>query len=178
MWPGPVTTVEVLTQPAAIRGPRGPTSTRTPAQFGDHVIMFLKLSAKLYTSVFHHGLKVSSLQRGTSWADSSAEEERSPWGSGQRVPPKAGTLCLSLSASCLHPSTGRNKWASSNHVYISDRGSRGRRPHSESSPISTLVLPIKNHVCVNQAWWPVPVIPSLRRLRQENLRSSSPAWPT
>lgn len=62
MWPGPVTTVEVLAQPAAIRGPRGPTSTHTPAQFGDHIIMFLKLSAKLYTSVFHHGLKVLSLK--------------------------------------------------------------------------------------------------------------------
>lgn len=102
-----------------------------------------------------------------SGADSSAEEERSPWGSGQRVPPKAGALCLPLSASCSHPSTGRNKWASSNHVYISDRGSRGRRPHSESSPISTLFYLFKIVcVCVNQAWWPVPVIPSLRRLRQ------------
>lgn len=27
--------------------------------------MFLKLSAKLYTSVFHHGLKVGELQQGT-----------------------------------------------------------------------------------------------------------------
>lgn len=169
MWPGPVTTVEVLTQPAAIRGPRGPTSTRTPAQFVDHVITFLKLSAKLYTSVFHHGLTVLSLK-------SSSRHERGrqqcrrgkePWGSGQRVPPKAGALCLPLSASCSHPSTGRNKWASSNHVYISDRGSRGRRPHSESSPISTLFYLFKIVcVCVNQAWWPVPVIPSLRRLRQ------------
>lgn len=68
VWSGPVTAVEILTQSAAIRGPKGPPSTCTPAQFGDHVIMFLKLSAKLYTSVFHHGLKVLSLQRGMSWA--------------------------------------------------------------------------------------------------------------
>lgn len=60
--PGPVPAVEVLTQPAAIRGPGAPPSTRTPAQFGDHIIMFPKLSAKLYTSVFHHGLKVLSLK--------------------------------------------------------------------------------------------------------------------
>lgn len=38
-----------------------------------------------------------------SWADNSAEEEMSPWGSGQRVPPKAGALCLPLSASCSQP---------------------------------------------------------------------------
>lgn len=60
--PSPVTTVEVLTQPAAIRGPQGPPSTCTPAELGDHVMMFLKLSAKLYTSVFHHGLKVLRLK--------------------------------------------------------------------------------------------------------------------
>lgn len=43
--------------------PLGPTvHPHTLARFGDHIIMFLKLSAKLYTSVFHHGLKVLSLE--------------------------------------------------------------------------------------------------------------------
>lgn len=98
----------------------------------------------------------------------------SPGGSGQRVPPKAGTLCLPLSASCSHPSedspgAGRSKWTSSNHVYIEDRGSRGKHPHSENSPISTsfcFVFNLSKIMCVNQAWRPVPVTPSLRRLRQ------------
>lgn len=103
--PGPVPAVEVLTQPAAIRGPGAPPSTRTPAQFGDHIIMFPKLSAKLYTSVFHHGLKVLSLKSSArrELGDRCAEEEMSPWGSRQRVPPKAGALCLPPSASCSHP---------------------------------------------------------------------------
>lgn len=110
-----------------------------------------------------------------SWADSCNRKKAvSPGGSGQRVPPKAGTLCLPLPASCSHPSedspsAGWSKWTSSNHVYIEDRGSRGKRPHSKNSPISTsfcFVFNLFKIMCVNQAWRPVPVTPSLRRLRQ------------
>lgn len=63
------------------------------------------------------------------------------------------------------PSAGRNKWTSSKHVSIEDRG-QGKCPHSKNSTISILFFKLSKIVCVNQAWWPVPVSLSLRRLRQ------------
>lgn len=57
------------------------------------LIMFLKLSAKLYTSVFHHGLKVGELQQGTGdWVDpaEARKENYSPQltGRSQHPPPR------------------------------------------------------------------------------------------
>lgn len=149
MWPGPVTAVEVLTQPAAIRGPRGPTSTRTPAQFGDHLIMFLKLSAKLYTSVFHHGLKVLSLK-------SSARHElgtqqcrrgKEPLGLRTEGPsqgwcPLPPSLCFLLTPQHWPEQVGKQQSC----LYLRQR-KQGQAPHSESSPISTLFYLFKI-VCV------------------------------
>lgn len=42
----------------------------------------------------------------------------------------------------------------------------GSCPHSKNSKISSLFFYPSKIMCVNQAWWPVPVIPSLRRRRQ------------
>lgn len=170
MWPGPVTTVEVLTQPAAIRGPRGPTSTRTPAQFVDHVITFLKLSAKLYTSVFHHGLTVLSLK-------SSSRHERGrqqcrrgkePLGLRTEGPsqgwrPLPPSFCFLLTPQHWPEQVGKQQSC----LYLRQRKQGQAPPQRELTNLHS-VLPIQNRVCVcvNQAWWPVPVIPSLRRLRQ------------
>lgn len=38
-------------------------------------ILFLKLSAKLYTSVFHHGLKSEHFGKARGWADTGGEKE-------------------------------------------------------------------------------------------------------
>lgn len=68
--------------------PQGPAVRLHTGSVGRSHFTFLKLSAKLYTSVFHHGLKVLSLksQRGVSWADCVQKRKLSPRGSGQRVP--------------------------------------------------------------------------------------------
>lgn len=66
--PRPVSAVEVHAQPAAVSGARRAAVARPPRRLSLEVtllIMFLELSAKLYTSVFHHGLKVGELVRGT-----------------------------------------------------------------------------------------------------------------
>lgn len=60
--PRPVSAVEVHTQPAAVgeparRPPPGPHTGRLSLEIL-FSIMFLELSAKLYTSVFHHGQNV------------------------------------------------------------------------------------------------------------------------
>lgn len=49
--------------------------------------------------------------------------------------------------------------------FFEDRG-QGKCPHSKNSTVSILFFYLSKIVCVNQAWWPVPVSPSLRRLRQ------------
>lgn len=150
MWPGPVTTVEVLTQPAAIRGPRGPTSTRTPAQFVDHVITFLKLSAKLYTSVFHHGLTVLSLK-------SSSRHERGrqqcrrgkePLGLRTEGPsqgwrPLPPSFCFLLTPQHWPEQVGKQQSC----LYLRQRKQGQAPPQRELTNLHS-VLPIQNRVCV------------------------------
>lgn len=153
--------------------PQGPAVRLHTGSVGRSHFTFLKLSAKLYTSVFHHGLKVLSLksQRGVSWADSVQKRKLSRRGSGQRVPPKTGVLCLPLSTFCSRPSRGTGqcwpiKWTSSKHVCVEDGGSRGRCPHSKHSKVSIVFFYPSKIMCVNQAWWLMPVLSTLRRLRQ------------
>lgn len=134
--------------------PQGPAVRLHTGSVGRSHFTFLKLSAKLYTSVFHHGLKVLSLksQRGVSRADSVQKRKLSPRGSGQRVPPKTGVLCLPLSTFCSRPSRGTGqcwpiKWTSSKHVCVEDGGSRGRCPQQALKSLHCVFLPIQNHVC-------------------------------
>lgn len=168
MWPGPVTTVEVLTQPAAIRGPQGPTSTRTPAQFGDHIIMFLKLSAKLYTSVFHHGLKVLSLKSSARHELGRQECRRGNEPLGLRTEgPSQGWCPLPPSRLPAHTPAlaGTSGQAAIMFILWTEGAGTGTlTARTRQSPLCLFYL--FKIVCVNQAWWPVPVIPSLRRLRQ------------
>lgn len=67
--PRPVPAVEVHAQPAAVGEPARPHRPGPHAGRLSLVItlsiMFLEPSAKLYTSVFHHGLNVRELVRGT-----------------------------------------------------------------------------------------------------------------
>lgn len=77
----------------------------------------------------------------------------SPRGSGQRVSPKTGILCLSLPTSAHAPaeeqaSAGQIKWTSSEHVYVEDGGSRGQVPsQQELKSLHFVFLPNQNHVC-------------------------------
>lgn len=174
MWPGPVTTVEVLTQSAAIRGPQGPPSTRTPAQFGDHIITFLKLSAKLYTSVFHHGLKVLSLKsssrpelgrqlcrRGSEPLGLRTEGPSQGW---HPLPP---TLCFLLTPQQRNSPVLAGASGQAAIMFISrteGAGAGALTARTHQSPFCLFYL--FEIMCVNQAWRPVPVSPSLRRLRQ------------
>lgn len=155
MWPGPVTTVEVLTQSAAIRGPQGPPSTRTPAQFGDHIITFLKLSAKLYTSVFHHGLKVLSLKsssrpelgrqlcrRGSEPLGLRTEGPSQGW---HPLPP---TLCFLLTPQQRNSPVLAGASGQAAIMFISrteGAGAGDLTARTHQSPFC--FLPIRNHVC-------------------------------
>lgn len=155
MWPGPVTTVEVLTQSAAIRGPQGPPSTRTPAQFGDHIITFLKLSAKLYTSVFHHGLKVLSLKsssrpelgrqlcrRGSEPLGLRTEGPSQGW---HPLPP---TLCFLLTPQQRNSPVLAGASGQAAIMFISKTegaGAGALTARTHQSPFC--FLPIRNHVC-------------------------------
>ena len=62
--PGTVPAVEVLAQPAAVGSRPRPPAPSGPTTSPTLLILFLKLSEKLYTSVFHHGLKVGGPRRG------------------------------------------------------------------------------------------------------------------
>lgn len=111
--------------------------------------MFLKLSAKLYTSVFHHGLKVLSLK-------SSARHElgtqqcrrgKEPLGLRTEGPsqgwrPLPPSLCFLLTPQHWPEQVGKQQSC----LYLRQR-KQGQAPHSESSPISTLFYLFKI-VCV------------------------------
>lgn len=96
----------------------------------------------------------------------------SPGGSGQRVPPKAGTLCLPPSASCSHASedspvlAGTSGQAAITFILRTEgAGASALTARTHQSPLR-FVFNLLRIMCVNQAWRPVPVTPSLRRLRQ------------
>lgn len=90
MRPRPVSAVEVHAQPAAVGGARRAAPARPPRRLSLEVtflITFLKLSAKLYTSVFHHGLKVGELVRGTGPGRTPKRPGREPLSSPPRRRP-------------------------------------------------------------------------------------------
>lgn len=137
--PSPLSAVEVLTQPAAVGAWRPMPSSRTSAQFGDHVlVMFLKLSAKLYTSVFHHGLKVGELQQGMGCVDCLLERRPAPsaqvqhalpgWHPLPRLPLPAGSAAEEqpvMSSGC--------GGATAQHMHAEDWRGWGCYPHSKDS---------------------------------------------
>lgn len=111
-----------------------------------------------------------------SWETAVPKRRRAPGardrGSLPRLAPSA-SHCLPPAHTPAEeqPSAGRIKWTSSNHVYSEDRGggASALTARTHQSPVWLWFFFFFNLfkiMCVNQAWWPVPVIPSLRRLRQ------------
>lgn len=52
-------------------------------------------------------------------------------------------------------------------------GAGGRCPHSKNSKVSILFFYPTKIMCVNQTWWLMPVIPSLRRQARPCLREKN-----
>lgn len=121
--PRAVPAVEVLAQPAAVERaarvlPRR-RARRRARPSPTLLILFLKLSEKLYTSVFHHGLKVGGPRRGAGGTGAARR--------GELAHPDPGPRRLSP------PRTTRMD-AGAPRLRAAGLGGKGRRPqHSERS---------------------------------------------